>query len=434
MSGPEVVVVPDQATGAARAASIIADALSRAVARRGRADWATTGGTTPIGIYQAMLTPDLRARIPWRDVHTWWGDDRFVPGDHPLSNVRPFDDILLEAGGWESVHSDDHRDRVRITVANVHPFQTGEAIGQGRSAAACAAELVEELRAAGLPEIDGWPVFDLILLGVGSDGHILSVFPGSGAFDSKRWALRDPGADPYRAACGARDAQPGRGHGGRARAGGRLRRRQGRHRRPHLRARCRAVGAPRAARAARRRDLAPRRGGRGATGAVTPSESDRLVIRRAAVDDAPDIGEVWLASWRATFDFPPSHPDDDVRRWLATELVPKHETWVAADPREDGRVVALMALSDTKVEQLYVAPEWIGLGLGRRLIALAKARRPEGLDLYCFQVNAFARRFYESHGFVPIAFGDGSGNEERQPDVLYRWRPEGGVVAAEPPA
>lgn len=167
---------------------------------------------------------------------------------------------------------------------------------------------------------------------------------------------------------------------------------------------------------------------------MTSSESDRLVIRRATVEDAPDIGEVWLASWRATFDFPPGHPDDDVRRWLATELVPNNETWVAADPRDDGRVVALMALSDEKVEQLYVAPEWIGLGLGRRFLALAKARRPDGLDLYCFQVNAFARRFYEDHGFVPIAFGDGSGNVEKQPDVLYRWRPEGGVVAAEPPA
>lgn len=167
---------------------------------------------------------------------------------------------------------------------------------------------------------------------------------------------------------------------------------------------------------------------------MTSSESDRLVIRRATVEDAPDIGEVWLASWRATFDFPPGHPDDDVRRWLATELVPNNETWVAADPRDDGRVVALMALSDEKVEQLYVAPEWIGLGLGRRFLALAKARRPDGLDLYCFQVNAFARRFYEDHGFVPIAFGDGSGNVEKQPDVLYRWRPEGGVVASEPPA
>jgi 6-phosphogluconolactonase len=192
VSGPEVIIVPDQPSGAARAAAIIADTLSGAVAERGRADWATTGGSTPIGIYQAMLAAGVRDRIPWRDVHTWWGDDRFVPGDHPLSNVRPFDDILLEAGGWESVHSDDHRGRVRIPAANVHPFRTGEAIGRGRGAAACAAELVEELRAAGLAEVDGWPVFDLMLLGLGSDGHILSVFPGSPAFDSTRWALAIP--------------------------------------------------------------------------------------------------------------------------------------------------------------------------------------------------------------------------------------------------
>lgn len=152
--------------------------------------------------------------------------------------------------------------------------------------------------------------------------------------------------------------------------------------------------------------------------------SDRLVIRRATADDASGIGDVWLASWRATFDFPPGHPDDDVRRWLAGELVPNSETWVAVDGSAAGRVVALMALSDDKVEQLYVAPDWIGHGIGRRLIDLAKTRRPAGLDLYCFQVNAFARRFYERHGFVAVAFGDGSGNEERQPDVLYRWHPD----------
>jgi 6-phosphogluconolactonase len=51
---------------------------------------------------------------------------------------------------------------------------------------------VEELRAAGLPEIDGWPAFDLILLGLGNDGHILSVFPESPAVDSARWALAIP--------------------------------------------------------------------------------------------------------------------------------------------------------------------------------------------------------------------------------------------------
>ena len=192
MSAPEVIVVPDAAAAATSAADRIADALRTGVDQRGRADWATTGGSTPVGIYQAMITPRLRDAIPWDVMHTWWGDDRFVPGDHPLSNVRPFDDVLMEAGGWESVRSDAHRDRVRIPVANVHPFRTGEAIGVGQDAATCAAELAAELREAGLPEDGGWPVFDLVLLGLGGDGHILSVFPGSAAFESTRWALAIP--------------------------------------------------------------------------------------------------------------------------------------------------------------------------------------------------------------------------------------------------
>jgi 6-phosphogluconolactonase len=75
---------------------------------------------------------------------------------------------------------------------NVHPFRTGEAIGTGEDAEDCARELAAELRAAGLPELDGWPVFDLILLGVGPDGHILSVFPGSAALESRAWALPVP--------------------------------------------------------------------------------------------------------------------------------------------------------------------------------------------------------------------------------------------------
>ena len=144
-------------------------------------------------------------------------------------------------------------------------------------------------------------------------------------------------------------------------------------------------------------------------------------IRRATTDDAAGIADVWLASWRATFDFGPSHPDDDVRRWIAAVLVPRSECWVAVEPA--GRVVGILALSDTMIEQLYLAPDWIGRGLGRRFIALARARRPTGLDLYCFQVNVRARRFYEGHGFVAVGFGDGSANQEHQPDVRYAWRP-----------
>lgn len=164
----------------------------------------------------------------------------------------------------------------------------------------------------------------------------------------------------------------------------------------------------------------------GATGgapreADADAEVDAVTIRRAEPADADGIGDVWLTSWRATFDFPPGHPDADVRNWLATELVPRHETWVSVDTA--GVVVGLMALSETMLEQLYLAPAWIGRGLGRRLVALAQARRPAGLELYCFAVNARARRFYEGQGFKAIAFGDGSGNEEHQPDVRYAWRP-----------
>jgi 6-phosphogluconolactonase len=193
VSEPEILVVANEDEASLRATELIARTLFDAVGERdGRADWATTGGSAPIGIYRAMEAPDIRARIPWGQVHTWWTDDRFVPSDHPLSNTRAFEDILLEAGAWESVHSDDPHHSVRIPAQNVHPFRTGEAIGVGEDAADCARDLADELRAAGLPEDDGWPVFDLMLLGVGGDGHILSVFPGSDAFESRAWAMAVP--------------------------------------------------------------------------------------------------------------------------------------------------------------------------------------------------------------------------------------------------
>ena len=149
----------------------------------------------------------------------------------------------------------------------------------------------------------------------------------------------------------------------------------------------------------------------------------RIDIRRATTDDAAPIADVWLKSWRATFDFEPAHADEDVRRWVREELLVEAESWVATDPAEDSRVIAVVSLSDTMVEQLYVRPDWIGRGVGRALLDLAKRERPAGLELYCFAANARARRFYERNAFEAIAFGDGSGNMERQPDVLYRWRP-----------
>ncbi len=189
---PELVVVADPEEAAALAAARIAAALTQSVAERGRADWATTGGSAPIGIYRHLVAAPLRNAIPWEAVHIWWGDDRYVPRDHPLSNVKPLDDILLAIGATEEGQAAGAPAGVPLPQENLHPFRTSEAIGGSRGAASCAAALAEELRGAGLTAEGGWPVFDLILLGVGVDGHLLSVFPGSAAFDSEELALAIP--------------------------------------------------------------------------------------------------------------------------------------------------------------------------------------------------------------------------------------------------
>ena len=153
-------------------------------------------------------------------------------------------------------------------------------------------------------------------------------------------------------------------------------------------------------------------------------------MRRATDADAAEVAEIWLAAFAATYDFPHAHTDDDVRAWIRDELLPGEETWLAVDP--DGSIAGFMVLTQDLLDHLYVRPHRSGRGIGSRLVGLAKALRPGGLDLYTFQANTGARRFYERHGFVAIAFDDaGAGNEEHQPDVRYRWRPAGSSAGAE---
>src|SRR4051794_12960441 len=150
---------------------------------------------------------------------------------------------------------------------------------------------------------------------------------------------------------------------------------------------------------------------------------DGVQFRHGRIEDAPAIADVYLGSLRETYAFPLAHTEAEIRNWIREELIPSEEVWIAVAANQD--VVAVMALTDAMVDQLYVAPGWSGRGIGTRLLAIAMRRRPAGLDLWTFQVNAGARRFYERHGFVEVERGDGSGNDEGQPDIRYAWRPAG---------
>jgi 6-phosphogluconolactonase len=182
---PDMVVMdgPDQAAG--EAATRIADALIAAVELRGRADFCTTGGNTPIPIYRLLAKSPLSDRVPWERVHVWWGDDRFVARGTPDSNVTSLDDVLLGGGEGE-------RGGVPLPSANIHPFPTDRALAEFHDPAWCAERYAEEM-AAHLPLADGnWPVFDLILIGVGDDGHCLSCFPNSPTLKSMDWTMGVP--------------------------------------------------------------------------------------------------------------------------------------------------------------------------------------------------------------------------------------------------
>jgi 6-phosphogluconolactonase len=125
-----------------------------------------------------------------------------VPHDHPLSNVQAAEEILLgwsgrsgESGSGETAFPDRPMglSGVPIPAEQIHPFPTSAAIGEGRSSEWCARRYAETIRELGPAAGDGgWPVFDLVMIGIGEDGHILSVFPGSAAFDSDALAIGVP--------------------------------------------------------------------------------------------------------------------------------------------------------------------------------------------------------------------------------------------------
>lgn len=200
---PRIEVLDDPAACSDAAAHAIARALVDAVDRRGRADWATTGGSTPVGIYQVLAAAPHRDEVPWQQVQIWWGDDRYVPRDHPLSNVLPLDQVLLSAsarGGLSGTGADAAdveaglEPGIWLPPAHVHAPAMTRAIADGSGLDAAVSAYEAELRASGPPVAEsGVPAFDVILLGIGPDGHVLSVFPGSPLVDNtEAWVAAVP--------------------------------------------------------------------------------------------------------------------------------------------------------------------------------------------------------------------------------------------------
>jgi len=141
---------------------------------------ALSGGSTPRRLYELLAGPPYRGAFPWERVHWFWGDERFVPHDSPESNYRMVRQAMLA--------------RVPVPAANVHPVPT-EGVTPDEAALSYEQQLKDFYGASSL-EPDR-PLFDVTFLGLGPEGHIASLFPGTAILKERtRWVGSVIGAKP----------------------------------------------------------------------------------------------------------------------------------------------------------------------------------------------------------------------------------------------
>ena len=167
---PQIIVAEDAEALAEIAAERL---LARVTPVTERAAVCLTGGSSPEGLYQRLAREPYRSKLPWGRVHWFMGDDRFVPGDHTHSNMGMARRLFL--------------DRVTVPAGNIHPIPT-DADSPSVAARHYEAELK---RFYGRDRFDpAHPLFDLVLMGLASDGHTASLFPDSPALDeAERWVV-----------------------------------------------------------------------------------------------------------------------------------------------------------------------------------------------------------------------------------------------------
>ena len=154
----KIHVLPDQQALNAEVAQALYSLSISAIADRGSFHVALSGGSTPKSLFQLLASPEWRERFDWQNIHIYFGDERCVPADHPDSNYRMAREAMLE--------------QLSIPADNVHPVVIDT---QNFSASAHA---YEQVLHSTLPKTeDGMPQFDVMLQGIGDDGHTASLFP-----------------------------------------------------------------------------------------------------------------------------------------------------------------------------------------------------------------------------------------------------------------
>jgi 6-phosphogluconolactonase len=167
---PELTVAADAAALAQAAATRM---LARLAAADGRLAVCLTGGSSPERLYQLLAAEPFRGALAWERIHGFWGDDRFVPASDPRSNSAMARRLLL--------------DRVPAPSGNLHAIPT-DAANPDEAARRYEAELRGFYGADRLDS--GRPLFDVVLMGVGDDGHTASLFPGRAELDeTARWVV-----------------------------------------------------------------------------------------------------------------------------------------------------------------------------------------------------------------------------------------------------
>ena len=166
MTRPEINIVANYEDLCEKVTQEILDLSNKKIALQNQFSIVLSGGSTPKGIYQCMAGPLYRNKFRWEKMHFFWGDERWVPPEDQRSNYRMVSEALLT--------------KVNIPSENIHPIQTKNCDLQA------SARLYEESISDFFKLKKGdFPVFDLILLGIGQDGHTASLFPGNPALLEK---------------------------------------------------------------------------------------------------------------------------------------------------------------------------------------------------------------------------------------------------------